>query len=74
MHQEQSSNGCDNPMQTRSTAGMEDVKVKEKSMKNVKIYSPVWGVMIISKPRDASSNKVEGYTLDGRKVSVMKER
>ena len=60
--------------QTRSTAGMEDVKVKEKSMKNVKIYSPVWGVMIISKPRDASSNKVEGYTLDGRKVSVMKER
>lgn len=56
--------------QTRSTAGMEDVKVKEKSMKNVKIYSPVWGVMIISKPRDASSNKVEGYTLDGRKVSV----
>lgn len=60
--------------QTRSTSGMEDVKVKEKSMKNVKIYSPVWGVMIISKPRDASSNKVEGYTLDGRKVSVMKER
>ena len=60
--------------QTRSTAGMEDVKVKEKSMKNVKIYSPVWGVMLISKPRDASSNKVEGYTLDGRKVSVMKER
>ena len=57
--------------QTRSTAGMEDVKVKEKSMKNVKIYSPVWGVMIISKPRDASSNKVEGYTLDGRKVPVM---
>ena len=56
--------------QTRSTAGMEDVKVKEKSMKNVKIYSPVWGVMIISKPRDASSNKVEGYTLDGRKVAV----
>ena len=41
------------------------------SMKNVKIYSPVWSVMIISKPRDASSNKVEGYTLDGRKVSVM---
>lgn len=60
--------------QTRSTAGMEDVKVKEKSMKNVKIYSPVWGVIIISKPRDASSNKVEGYTLDGRKVSVMEER
>ena len=60
--------------QTRSTAGMEDVKVKEKSMKNLKIYSPVWGVMIISKPRDASSNKVEGYTLDGRKVSVMEER
>lgn len=60
--------------QTRSTAGMEDVKVKEKSMKNVKIYSPVWGVMIISKPRDASSNKVEGYTLDGRKVAVMEER
>lgn len=60
--------------QTRSTAGMEDVKVKEKSMKNVKIYSPVWGVMIISKPRDASSNKVEGYTLDGRMVSVMEER
>lgn len=60
--------------QTRSTAGMEDVKVKEKSMKNVKIYSPVWGVMVISKPRDASSNKVEGYTLDGRKVSVMEER
>lgn len=60
--------------QTRSTAGMEDVKVKEKSMKNVKSYSPVWGVMIISKPRDASSNKVEGYTLDGRKVSVMEER
>ena len=56
--------------QTRSTAGMEDVKVKEKSMKNVKIYSPVWGVMIISKPRDASSNKVEGYTFDGRKVAV----
>lgn len=60
--------------QTRSTAGMEDVKVKEKSMKNVKIYSPVWGVMILSKPRDASSNKVEGYTLNGRKVSVMEER
>lgn len=60
--------------QTRSTAGMEDVKVKEKSMKNVKIYSPVWGVMIISKPRDASSNKVEGYTLDGKKVAVMEER
>lgn len=60
--------------QTRSTAGMEDVKVKEKSMKNVKIYSPVWGVMIISKPRDASSNKVEGYTLDGRKVAVTEER
>lgn len=60
--------------QTRTTAGMEDVKVKEKSMKNVKIYSPVWGVMIISKPRDASSNKVEGYTLDGRKVAVMEER
>lgn len=60
--------------QTRSTAGMEDAKVKEKSMKNVKIYSPVWGVMIISKPRDASSNKVEGYTLDGRKVSLMEER
>lgn len=56
--------------QTRSTAGMEDVKVKEKSMKNVKIYSPVWGVMILSKPRDASSDKVEGYTLDGRKVAV----
>lgn len=56
--------------QTRSTAGMEDVKVKEKSMKNVKIYSPVWGVMILSKSRDASSNKVEGYTLDGRKVAV----
>lgn len=56
--------------QTRSTAGMEDVKVKEKSMKIVKIYSPVWGVMILSKPRDASSNKVEGYTLDGRKVAV----
>ena len=60
--------------QTRSTAGMEDVKVKEKSMKNVKIYSPVWGVMILSKSRDASSNKVEGYTLDGRKVSLMEER
>lgn len=60
--------------QTRSTAGMEDVKVKEKSMKNVKIYSPVWGVMILSKPRDASSNKVEGYTLDGKKVAVMEER
>ena len=60
--------------QTRTTAGMEDVKVKEKSMKNVKIYSPVWGVMIISKPRDASSNKVEGYTLDGKKVAVMEER
>lgn len=60
--------------QTRSTAGMEDVKVKEKSMKNVKIYSPVWGVMILSKSRDASSNKVEGYTLDGRKVAVMEER
>ena len=60
--------------QTRTTAGMEDVKVKEKSMKNVKIYSPVWGVMILSKPRDASSNKVEGYTLNGRKVSVMEER
>ena len=57
--------------QTRSTAGMEDAKVKEMSLKNVKIYSPVWGVMIISKPRDASSNKVDGYTLDGRKVSVM---
>ena len=56
--------------QTRSTAGMEDVKLKEKSMKNVKIYSPVWGVMILSKSRDASSNKVEGYTLDGRKVAV----
>lgn len=60
--------------QTRSTAGMEDVKVKEKSMKNVKIYSPVWGVMILSKPRDASSDKVEGYTLDGRKVAVTEER
>lgn len=60
--------------QTRTTAGMEDVKVKEKSMKNVKIYSPVWGVMILSKPRDASSNKVEGYTLDGRKVAVTEER
>ena len=57
--------------QTRSTAGMEDAKVKEMRLKNVKIYSPVWGVMIISKPRDASSNRVEGYTLDGRKVSVM---
>lgn len=57
--------------QTRSTAGMEDAKVKEKSMKRVKIYSPVWGVMILSKPQGASSNKVEGYTLDGRKVSVM---
>ena len=57
--------------QTRSTAGMEDAKVKEKSLKNVKIYSPVWGVMILSKPQGASSNKVEGYTLDGRKVSVM---
>lgn len=56
--------------QTRSTAGMEDVKVKEKSMKNVKIYSPVWGVMILSKPGSASSNKGEGYTLDGKKVSV----
>ena len=60
--------------QTRSTAGMEDVKVKEKSMKNVKIYSPVWGVMILSKSRDASSNKVEGYTLDGKKVAVTEER
>ena len=57
--------------QTRSAAGMEDVKVKEKSMKNVKIYSPVWGVMILSKPGGASSNRVEGYTLDGKKVSVM---
>ena len=56
--------------QTRSTAGMEDAKVKEMSLKNVKIYSPVWGVMIISKPQGASSNKVEGYTLDGKKVSV----
>lgn len=56
--------------QTRSTAGMEDVKVKEMRLKNVKIYSPVWGVMILSKPQGASSNKVEGYTLDGRKVSV----
>ena len=56
--------------QTRSTAGMEDVKVKEKSMKNVKIYSPVWGVMILSKPVGTSSNRVEGYTLDGKKVSV----
>ena len=56
--------------QTRSTAGMEDVKVKEMSLKNVKIYSPVWGVMILSKSKDASSNKVEGYTLDGKKVSV----
>ena len=60
--------------QTRSTAGMEDVKVKEMSLKNVKIYSPVWGVMILSKSKDASSNKVEGYTLDGKKVSVMEER
>ena len=56
--------------QTRSTAGMEDAKVKEMSMKNVKIYSPVWGVMILSKPQGASSNKVEGYTIDGKKVSV----
>ena len=57
--------------QTRSTAGMEDAKVKEMSLKNVKIYSPVWGVMILSKPGGASSNRVEGYTLDGKKVSVM---
>ena len=56
--------------QTRSTAGMEDAKVKEMSLKNVKIYSPVWGVMILSKPGSASSDKVEGYTLDGKKVSV----
>lgn len=56
--------------QTRSTAGMEDAKVKEMSLKRVKIYSPVWGVMILSKPQGASSNKVECYTLDGRKVSV----
>lgn len=56
--------------QTRSTAGMEDAKVKEMRLKNVKIYSPVWGVMILSKSGGASSNKVEGYTLDGKKVSV----
>ena len=56
--------------QTRSTAGMEDAKVKEMSLKNVKIYSPVWGVMILSKPGGTSSNRVEGYTLDGKKVSV----
>lgn len=56
--------------QTRSTAGMEDAKVKEMSLKNVKIYSPVWGVMILSKSGSASSNKGEGYTLDGKKVSV----
>ena len=56
--------------QTRSTAGMEDAKVKEMSLKRVKIYSPVWGVMILSKPGGASSNRVEGYTLDGKKVSV----
>ena len=56
--------------QTRSTAGMEDAKVKEMSLKNVKIYSPVWGVMILSKPGGTSLNRVEGYTLDGKKVSV----
>ena len=54
--------------QTRSTAGIEDAKVKEKSLKRVKIYSPVWGVMILSQPRGASSDKVEGYTLDGKKI------
>lgn len=55
--------------QTRSTTGIENAEVGES---DVKIYSPVRGLIVVSKVGGSLLNKVEVYTLDGRLVASRK--
>lgn len=55
--------------QTRSTTGIENAEMGES---DVKIYSPVRGLIVVSKVSAPLLNKVEVYTLDGRLVASRK--
>lgn len=55
--------------QTRSTTGIENAEMGES---DVKIYSPAWGLIVVSKVSAPLLNKVEVYTLDGRLVASRK--
>ena len=55
--------------QTRSTTGIENAEMGES---DVKIYSPAWGLIVVSKVSAPLLNKVEVYTLDGRLVATRK--
>ena len=55
--------------QTRNTTGIEEAEVDER---NVRIYSPARGLIVVSKLGGAPLNKVEVYTLDGRLVAAKK--
>ena len=55
--------------QTRSTTGIENAEMGEN---DVKIYSPVRGLIVASKVGAPLLNKVEVYTLDGKLVATRK--
>ena len=55
--------------QTRSTTGIENA---EMGQSDVKIYSPVRGLIVVSKVSAPLLNKVEVYTLDGKLVATRK--
>lgn len=55
--------------QTRSTTGIEDAEMGES---DVKIYSPAWGLIVVSRVNGPLLNKVEVYTLDGKLVAAKK--
>ena len=55
--------------QTRSTTGIEDAEVGDKS---VKIYSPARGLIVVSKVSAPLLNKVEVYTLGGKLMATRK--
>lgn len=55
--------------QTRGTTGIENAEIGES---DVKIYSPVRGLIVVSKVSAPLLNKVEVYTLDGRLVASRK--
>ena len=55
--------------QTRSTTGIDNAEVGEKS---VKIWSPARGLVVVSKVNGPLLDKVDVYTLDGKLVAAKK--
>ena len=55
--------------QTRGTTGIENAEIGES---DVKIYSPVRGLIVVSKVSAPLLNKVEVYALDGKLVATGK--